>query len=142
MLLNRLYSSITQHEKDDLVSADWTSFKKCFLDLPRLLKPDIWATVKEENSVFVANLTRSDTSYLNRMMLLNIKLKSTDYILTKVNNFTQAAGIQGRSPLLDRRVVELSLQIPPEYKISGAEEKAVLKQAVADLLPKVILKLP
>lgn len=92
--------------------------------------------------MFVANLTRSDTSYLNRMMLLNIKLKRTDYILTKVNNFTQAAGIQGRSPLLDRRVVELSLQIPPEYKISGAEEKAVLKQAVADLLPKVILKLP
>jgi asparagine synthase (glutamine-hydrolysing) len=38
--------------------------------------------------------------------------------------------------------VEFSLQIPPEYKLLGADEKAVLKQAVADLLPEAILKRP
>lgn len=34
------------------------------------------------------------------------------------------------------------MQIPPEYKLSGAEEKAVLKSAVADLLPEAILTRP
>jgi asparagine synthase (glutamine-hydrolysing) len=48
----------------------------------------------------------------------------------------------GRSPLFDRRIVEVSFGIPPECKLAGATEKAVLKQAVADLLPKVILARP
>ena len=142
MLLNHLYSAVVKQEQDDLLYAYLSSFKKCFLDLSRLLKPDIWAAVQVEPSVFAADLNRSDVTYLNRLMLLNIKLKGADYILTKVNNFTQAAGIQGRSPLFDRRVVELSMQIPPEYKLFGAEEKAVLKQAVADLLPEVIVRRP
>lgn len=142
MLLNHLYSSITNQEKTDLLSAYLTSFKKCFLDLPQLLKPDIWMAVQAEPSVFEADLTSPDATYLNRLMLLNIKFKGADYILTKVNAFTQPSGLSGRSPLFDRRIVELSLQIPPEYKLSGAQEKAVLKQAVADLLPEVILKRP
>ncbi|MCA1992960.1 MAG: 7-cyano-7-deazaguanine synthase [Coleofasciculus sp. S288] len=142
MLLNHLYSSITNQEQTDLLSAYLTSFKKCFLDLPQLLQPDIWTAVQAEPSVFEADLTSPDATYLNRLMLLNITFKGADYILTKVNALTQAAGLSGRSPLFDRRVVELSLQIPPEYKLSGAEEKAVLKQAVADLLPEVILRRP
>ncbi len=75
-------------------------------------------------------------------MALNIKFKGADHILTKVNNLTHAAGIEGRSPLFDQRVVELSMQIPPEYKLSGVQEKAVLKQAVADLLPETIIQRP
>ncbi len=50
--------------------------------------------------------------------------------------------MQGRSPLFDQRIVELSMQIPREYKLSGVQEKAVLKQAVADLLPEQILLRP
>lgn len=140
MLLNSLYGSVTNQEPD-LLAAYLTSFKKVYLDLPQLLKPDIWAAVKSEPSVF-SPLLNSQATYLNRLMLLNIQFKGADYILTKVNNLTQAAGVQGRSPLFERRIVELSLQIPPEYKLFGAEEKAVLKQAVADLLPAVILKRP
>ncbi|WP_373529295.1 asparagine synthase-related protein [Nostoc sp.] len=44
--------------------------------------------------------------------------------------------------LFDQRVVDLSMQIPPEYKLSGVEEKAVLKQAVADILPQAIIHRP
>jgi asparagine synthase (glutamine-hydrolysing) len=36
----------------------------------------------------------------------------------------------------------MSLTIPPRYKLSGAQEKAVLKKAVADLLPESILLRP
>ncbi|HBB36298.1 MAG TPA: asparagine synthase [Cyanobacteria bacterium UBA8803] len=142
MLLNSLYSGVTAQSSSDALSAYLTSFKKCFQDLPSLLKPDIWNTVRAEPSVFAGDLNQFEVTYLNRLMLLNIKLKGADYILTKVSNYTQAAGIEGRSPLFDYRVVELSLQIPPEYKLSGATEKAVLKQAVADLLPDVILQRP
>jgi asparagine synthase (glutamine-hydrolysing) len=142
MLLNSLYNQVTKNHQTDILSAYLTSFKKCFLDLPLLFKPDIWAKIQQESSVFSNDLNATDITYLNRLMLINIKFKGADYILTKVNNLTQAVDLQGRSPLFDQRIVEMSMQIPPEYKLYGAEEKAVLKQSVADLLPEVILKRP
>ena len=142
MLLNSLYGSVIETDNSDVTSAYLTSFQKCFLDLPRLLKPEVYRATESIPSVFTIGLQNQDQTYLNRLMLLNINFKGADYILTKVNNLTQSAGVQGRSPLFDSRMVELSLQIPPQYKLSGAEEKAVLKSAVADLLPDVILNRP
>jgi len=138
MLLNQLYGTVTQQ---DPLQAYLLTFKKCASDLPQLLKPEIWAAVKQEPYVFSEDL-ESTASWLNRLMALNIKFKGADHILTKVNNLTRAAGLQGLSPLFEQRIVELSMQIPPEYKLSGVQEKAVLKQAVADLLPGEILYRP
>ncbi|MCY7322376.1 MAG: 7-cyano-7-deazaguanine synthase [Phormidesmis sp. CAN_BIN36] len=142
MLLKSLYGSVIEMDNSDITSAYLTSFQKCFLDLPRLLKPEVYRAIESIPSVFTIGLQNDHQTYLNRLMLLNINFKGADYILTKVNNLTQAAGVQGRSPLFDSRMVELSLQIPPRYKLSGAEEKAVLKSAVADLLPDAILNRP
>jgi asparagine synthase (glutamine-hydrolysing) len=138
MLINSLYGSIAQQ---DALQAYLISYQKCATDLAQLLKPELWAAVQSAPSVFSADL-ESEQSYLNRLMALNIKYKGADQILTKVNNLTQAAGVQCRSPLFDQRVVDLSMTIPPEYKLSGVEEKAVLKQAVADLLPDAIITRP
>ncbi|MGQ4649350.1 asparagine synthase-related protein [Lyngbya aestuarii] len=139
MLLNQLYGY--SGTKSDLVSVYLASFQKCALDLPQLFQPDVWAKVSLKPSVFNENLS-STAQYLNRLMMLNIKFKGADHILTKVNNLTNSAGLQGRSPLFDQRIVEMAMQIPPEYKLAGAEEKAVLKQAVADLLPEGIIRRP
>ncbi|BAY08715.1 asparagine synthetase B family protein [Calothrix sp. NIES-2098] len=138
MLINSIYSSVTHQ---DSLQAYLISFQKCALDLPRLLQPEIWQALQTAPSVFATDLN-SDASYLNRLMALNIKFKGADQILTKVNNLTQAVGLHGRSPLFDRRIVDLSMQIPPQYKLSGVEEKAVLKQAVADILPETIIHRP
>jgi asparagine synthase (glutamine-hydrolysing) len=142
MLLNRLYGSVVDTQSADPIAAYLTSCQKCFVDLPRLLKPEVWQEVATAPSIFTADLLATETTFLNRLMLLNIKFKGADYILTKVNNLTQAAGVEGRSPLFDPRIVQLSMQIPPEYKLSGTEEKAVLKSVVADLLPAAILTPP
>ena len=138
MLLTQLYGNT---KLPDLVTNYLTSFKKCATDLSQLLQPDIYKKVISEPSIFAEDLY-TDAQYINRLMVLNIKYKGADHILTKVNNLTQSAGLQGRSPLFDSRVVQLAMQTPPEYKLAGAEEKAVLKQAVADLLPEAIIKRP
>ena len=138
MLINSLYGAINNQ---DSLQAFLISFQKCALDLPQLLKPEIWQSFKNEPSVFYNDLN-ANVNYLNRLMALNIKFKGADQILTKVNNLTQAADLQGLSPLFDQRVVELSMQIPPEYKLSGVEEKAVLKKAVSDILPDTIIHRP
>jgi asparagine synthase (glutamine-hydrolysing) len=138
MLINNIYSSVTNQ---DPLQAYLTSFQKCAIDLPMLLKPNVWTSVQNAPTVFTEDLY-SKYSYLNRLMAINIKYKGADQILTKVNNITQAAGLLGLSPLFDQRVVDLSMGIPPEYKLSGVEEKAVLKQAVADIVPDAIINRP
>ena len=137
MLIDSLYNPSTSYNP---LEAYLSSFQKCAADLPQLLKPDILQQVQQP-WIFEPDLN-SDMSYLNRLMALNIKFKGADQILTKVNNLTQVAGLQGLSPLFDRRIVELSMTIPPAYKLSGVQEKAVLKQAVADLLPAAIIDRP
>jgi asparagine synthase (glutamine-hydrolysing) len=44
--------------------------------------------------------------------------------------------------LFDVKVVEAGFAIPGKYKLDGAREKAVLKEAVRDLLPEEILTRP
>jgi len=139
MLLKQLYGS--PDNNPNLVAAYLNSFKKCAPDLPKLLKPEIWDAVKTESSVFEADLF-SSAQYLNRLMGLNIKFKGADHILTKVNNLTRSAGLEGRSPLFDQRIVQMAMEIPPDYKLAGNQEKAVLKQAVAELLPTEIIQRP
>jgi asparagine synthase (glutamine-hydrolysing) len=138
MLINNLYGSVTNQ---DPLQAYLISFQKCASDLPQLLKPEVLQIVKTVPHVFSQDLN-SDVNYLNKLMALNIKFKGADQILTKVNNLTQAVGLNGLSPLFDQRVVDLSMKIPPKYKLSGVEEKAVLKQAVADILPETIINRP
>jgi asparagine synthase (glutamine-hydrolysing) len=139
MLINSLYGGVARQNQ---LQAYLTSFQKCAVDLPKLLKPDVWQLVKDERSIFTEDLEDGRLAYLNRLMAINIKYKGADHILTKVNNLTQAAKLQPRSPLFDRRVVEKSMEIPPTYKLSGREEKAVLKAAVSDLLPSTIIERP
>ena len=141
MLLSNLYQTADPALAPDCVSAYLDSYQKCAADLPRLLKPDVWQAVNDLPSVFAPELM-SEGNYLNQLMFINTKFKGADHILTKVSNLTRAVGLSGRSPLFDRRIVDLSLTIPPEYKLSGAIEKAVLKAAVADVLPSAILERP
>ncbi len=140
MLLNRLYDGVINTE-ENLVTNYVNSFKKCSSFLPQLLKPEVFTRVKEQPFVF-ADYLYGQESYLNRLMTINIKFKGADHILTKVNNMTVANDLEGRSPLFDKRVVEMAMQIPPQYKLAGAQEKAVLKQAVLDILPRAIIERP
>lgn len=141
MLLHALYGA-TQSEAD----AYFRSYQKCYDDLPELLTPDVQCALRDAPppSVLLEPFFSNPRmpSYLNRLMHINVRLKGADHILTKVNNLTRACGLVGHSPLFDRRIVEASFAIPPEFKLSGATEKAVLKAAVADLLPRAILMRP
>ncbi|MGV3720324.1 MAG: asparagine synthetase B family protein, partial [Actinomycetota bacterium] len=141
MLLNELYAG-----DEDRCGAYLRSYQKCYDDLPRLLSPEALRAAEKlpplEELVRPFLERASMSQYLNRLMLLNTRLKGADHILTKVSNLTQAHGLVGQSPLFDCRVVAEAFATPPQYKLAGSEEKMVLKRAVADLLPEPILTRP
>lgn len=147
MLLHALYGSpVEDTNGTSPATAYLRSFQKCYDDLPRLLTPDVQTALHDlpppESLVTPFLEDSSLPHYLNRLMLLNTRLKGADHILTKVNNLSSATGLLARSPLFDPRVVAASFAIPPEHKLAGSHEKAVLKSAVRDLLPPAILTRP
>jgi len=50
-----------------------------------------------------------------------------------------ANSVEGRVPFLDHRVIEFANRLPPNYKLRGLREKAVLRESVKDLLPERIV---
>jgi asparagine synthase (glutamine-hydrolysing) len=56
-----------------------------------------------------------------------------------VSTFAKEEGVEIRSPLYDKRVIELALTRPREERSSGAETKKLLRAAMRGLLPDSIL---
>lgn len=131
---------------DDRAEAYLRSYRKCYTDLPWLLTPAALRALQDEPSParFVAPYLRPGpmTTLLNQLLHANLRTKGAHHILTKVERLTASQGIEGRSPLFDRAVIDHAFAVPPRFKLHGTVEKWILKQAVRDLLPATIVDRP
>jgi asparagine synthase (glutamine-hydrolysing) len=78
-------------------------------------------------------------SDLNRALLFEQSYELGDFQLLRIDRLTSAFSLEARVPFLDPQVVEFANSIPAEYKLKGFQEKHILRQAVASLLPEAIL---
>ena len=65
-----------------------------------------------------------------------------DDILTKVDRASMAHSLEVRAPFLDIELVDFVRKLPVECKLRGGRTKALLKSALAPLLPQEILNRP
>lgn len=65
-----------------------------------------------------------------------------DNLLTKVDRNLMAFSLEGRTPLLDHRIVEFGLSLPADLKISGGQGKRFLKRWAERDLPADLLYRP
>jgi asparagine synthase (glutamine-hydrolysing) len=65
-----------------------------------------------------------------------------DDLLVKVDIATMAHGLEGRSPLLDYRLMEFAASLPSALKLKGGVKKYILKMAAAPYLPREIIDRP
>jgi asparagine synthase (glutamine-hydrolysing) len=79
---------------------------------------------------------------LDRLMAINVAFKGAWHILPKVDSLGAPFDVAPRSPLFDRRVVELAFQVPARLKRFGAIEKHLFKEAIRDLLPAEVVERP
>lgn len=80
--------------------------------------------------------------WLSNIQGLDIKNYLPLDILTKVDRMSMAHSIETRVPLLDHKLVEFALTIPPEMNLRGGTTKYVLKQAMQGILPDGIIHRP
>jgi asparagine synthase (glutamine-hydrolysing) len=80
--------------------------------------------------------------WLSNLQGLDINTYLPLDILTKVDRMSMAHSIETRVPLLDHKLVEFALTIPPEMHLRGGATKYVLKQAMKGILPDRIIHRP
>lgn len=80
--------------------------------------------------------------YLAQQQYVDIKSYLVDDILTKVDRMSMAVSLEARVPLLDYRIVEFAMNLPPEMKLNGSRTKSILRNAVKDFVPDLILEKP
>lgn len=80
---------------------------------------------------------------LSQAQYLELKTLLAGYILSSQGDrMLMAHSVEGRFPFLDPGVVEFCNALPPTYKLSGLDEKHILKRAACGLVPDEILSRP
>ena len=63
-----------------------------------------------------------------------------DFILHRLDRHSMSHSVEARVPFLDHEFVELCCKIPPSLKMKYLKEKYILRKAMMNYLPKVIVK--
>ncbi len=82
----------------------------------------------------------SARSLINRMLALDFKTTLADNDLPKVMQSCELAGLPVVFPMLDPRVVDFSLGLPPAYKLKGTQLRFFFKEALRGFLPDEIIR--
>ena len=77
---------------------------------------------------------------LARLQDVDLGIYLVDDLLVKTDRASMAHSLEARVPLLDSVVAELALALPTGNKVRGFAKKRLLREAVAPLLPKEIIR--
>lgn len=83
----------------------------------------------------------SSKSPLQRVQYADLKLYLPT-VLAKVDRMSMQHGLEVRSPLLDRRLIELAFRLPSSTKMPRLQPKHLLRQLAVRRLPAELSKLP
>ena len=105
-------------------------------------RADLWSgEAKSEIGVLASPgflLGRAPAEGTTGLQLVDVRTYLPGDLLPKADIASMAHSLELRSPLLDRRVVELGLSLPDTLKWEGRTGKVALRRAFAALLPEEV----
>lgn len=129
---------------ESLMHARWMMFMS-EADKAALYQPELMTTLNgwAASSILEAHFEKAKQfDALACQQYVDLKTYLVDDILTKVDRMSMAVSLEARVPLLDHRVVEFALNLPPEMKLRHGQTKVILRQAMAKRLPAEVLEKP
>jgi asparagine synthase (glutamine-hydrolysing) len=112
------------------------------LDLKEILSREFLAAISEESPLVIAREyydAAGDTTLLNRLLHIDLKIVITDNDLRKVTRMCELANVRVRYPMLDADLVEFSGTIPARLKVRRFDKRHVFKLAYKDFLPPEVI---
>lgn len=76
-----------------------------------------------------------DADPLAKMMRIDMELWLEGDIYLNVDKMSEAYGLEVQMPVTDVRMFEVASRIPPEYKVTDAENKVAFRMAAEKVLP-------
>jgi asparagine synthase (glutamine-hydrolysing) len=112
----------------------WASFAK-ESEAAELLKSENTTSYKERKEEILNSINKD----FNSVLYTDVKLVLQNDMLVKVDSMSMANSLEVRSPLLDYRLVDFLFSLPVSYKITGTDQKKILRDSVAHLLPNEVI---
>lgn len=110
-----------------------------------LYRPDLKRTLEQgSTTAFFEGYFHKAHSFdsLAQQQYVDIKTYLADDILTKVDRMSMAVSLEARVPLLDHRIAEFALNLPPYMKLSRSRTKIIMRRAVKRLVPDLVIEKP
>lgn len=110
--------------------------------MARLLAPEFAASIDVEAPMrqMIDVFNRSDASdVLDRQLAYDWHFTLADNDLRKVTSMCELAGIRVSYPMLDHRLIDLSMRVPARMKMRGLSLRSFFKRATKGFLPDAIL---
>ena len=128
--------------------APWESFARRATSFQpwmkqKLFTSDVLSELEHENSLsLLKSYSQSGNaqSVIDQLLYFDSKVYLPDDVLAKVDRMSMLNSLEVRVPLLDHKLVELAATIPASLKLKNRTTKYILKQAMKDLLPPIVLK--
>ncbi len=110
-------------------------------DLGALLDPDFAKRTQGSRAEsFIMQSIR--TKGVEAAMEFDLNSYLPDDLNVKMDRATMAHGLEGRSPLLDQELVSYVTRLPVEYRLSSRGQKALLVEALRDIVPNDVFARP
>jgi asparagine synthase (glutamine-hydrolysing) len=100
-----------------------------------LLAPAFQETSDESLELFVSKqLTQLPGNWMDRLWTFEHRYWLTDNILFKQDKTLMAESVEGREPFCDYRLVEFAARLPVAARISGNQNKVLLREAARRII--------
>lgn len=142
-VLKTTYSKNMEHRigvLNELLDVNSTiSFYNAFLANQGKLEIDaLLINQSQTHNLNTANIPNNITG----MMLYDMKHYLPDDLLLKMDRATMYSSIEGREPFIDHRLVALAFKMPLSLKLRNGETKWILKELLADYIPRELFNRP
>lgn len=110
-----------------------------------ILREGAVKSVKDEQiRAFVKKIIEPvrNESILKQMIYFDLSTWLPENTLVKSDKISMAHSLELRVPFLDRNVVEFSMQVEDRDKIRGNVHKKIVREALADTIPKIVTNRP
>jgi asparagine synthase (glutamine-hydrolysing) len=120
--------------QDDMY-AEWVTYFTSEEQTALLTEPVLREIAGYEPLRYLSARLRDDRDFVDRCQALDLETFLPGNLLTYTDRMSMAHGLEVRVPFCDHRLVELLASTPSTLKMPRLQTKALLREAVDDLLP-------